>query len=62
MGHRGNTYQSNAPENSIKGIESCIALNGIVNVVEIDPRRTKMVLLSLCMMKPSTGPQQGKER
>lgn len=41
MGHRGNTYQSNAPENSIKGIESCIALNGIVNVVEIDPRRTK---------------------
>ncbi len=47
MGHRGNTYQSNAPENSIKGIESCIALNGIVNVVEVDPRRTKDGILIL---------------
>lgn len=47
MGHRGNTYQSDSPENSIKGIESCISLNGVVNVVEIDPRRTKDGILIL---------------
>lgn len=47
MGHRGNTYLSEAPENSIKGIESCISLNGVVNVIEVDPRRTKDGILVL---------------
>ena len=47
MGHRGNTYQSDTPENSIQGIESCISLNGVVDVIEIDPRRTKDGILVL---------------
>lgn len=41
MGHRGNTYLSNMPENSLEGIRYCISLNGIVNIVEVDPRMTK---------------------
>lgn len=40
MGHRGNSGLDK-PENSVAGVESCIALNGVVNVVEIDPRMTK---------------------
>lgn len=41
MGHRGNSSNPNIPENSIAGIESCIALNGAVDIVEVDPRMTK---------------------
>lgn len=41
MGHRGNSSDPNIPENSIAGIESCIALNGAVDIVEVDPRMTK---------------------
>lgn len=39
--HRGNSSDPNIPENSIAGIESCIALNGAVDIVEVDPRMTK---------------------
>lgn len=41
MGHRGNSSNPNIPENSIAGIESCIALGGAVDIVEVDPRMTK---------------------